>query len=440
MNLKPSSLGILAGLSLLCVGGQATADHHELNQPPEGFTALFNGKDLQGWFGHGTEDPRKLWAMSPEELAAHHEKTLEDVEQHWSVDDGELINDGHGLYLTTKKDFGDFELLIDYKTVPKADSGIYLRGVPQVQIWDPTEESKWEIGADKGSGGLWNNPKGSPGKDPLKKMDKPFGEWNRFRILMIGERVTVDLNGERVVDNAVMHNYFGREEGLPMFAKGPIQLQTHGGEIRWRNIFIREIDPREANYFLGSDGYTSLFDGTSLDGWQGAVENYEVVDETIRTKEGHGGLLLTKDEYGDFNFRFEFKLPPGGNNGVAVRSPLQGDPAWEAFEIQILDDGHPKYENLKDYQFHGSIYGLVPAKRGYLRPTGEWNFQEVEARGSHIKVTLNGTVIVDADVKEIDPDSVERLPKGVDRAKGYVGFAGHSDPVAFRNISIKRLP
>jgi hypothetical protein len=435
MNLKSSIVGF-AALSL-CLLGQAVADHHETNHPPKGFTAIFNGKDLAGWFGHGTEDPRKLWAMSADELSAHQAKTLEDVNQHWSVENGELVNDGHGLYLTTKKDYRDFELLLEYKTVALADSGIYLRGVPQVQIWDPTEEAKFNIGADKGSGGLWNNAPGSPGKDPLKRMDKPFGEWNQFRIVMIGERVTVDFNGERVIEDAVMHNFF--DKSLPMFAKGPIQLQTHGGEIRWRNVFIREIGSEEANNHFSNNGFTSLFDGKTLDHWQGAVENYEVVDGNIRCKQGKGGNLLTKDEYENFIFRFEYKLPPGGNNGVAVRAPLQGDTAWEAFEIQILDDGHEKYANLKDYQYHGSVYGLVPAKRGYNRPVGEWNYQEVEANGSHIKVTVNGTVIVDADVSKIDRSKVEKLPKGVDRTKGYVGFAGHSDPVEFRNVSIKRL-
>ncbi len=443
MTTRLSSFSCVVALGLVSLGlDKALADDHEagaLNVPPAGFTALFNGKDLEGWFGHGTEDPRTLWAMSPEALAAHHEKTLEDVRQHWSVENGELVNDGHGLYLTTKKDYRDFELLIDYKTVPKADSGIYLRGVPQVQIWDSTEEEKFKLGADKGSGGLWNNPAGSAGKDPSKRMDKPFGEWNHFRILMIGERVTVDFNGERVVDDAVMANYFGKKEGLPMFPKGPIQLQTHGGEIRWRNVFIREIGAEEANRHLANDGFVSLFDGHSLDAWQGAVNNYEVVDGAIRCKQGHGGTLLTKEPYADFIFRFEFQLPPGGNNGVAVRAPLKGDPAWEAFEIQILDDGHEKYANLKDYQYHGSIYGLVPAKRGYLRPTGEWNYQEVEARGSRIQVRVNGTTIVDADVSAIDLENVERVPKGVERTEGYVGFAGHSDPVAFRNVTIKRL-
>ncbi len=438
LSMQFKALLVLASFPLLL--GISQADHHQLNQPPAGFSLLFNGKDLDGWFGHGTKDPRTLWAMSPEELKAHQEETMQDVNQHWSVKDGVLINDGHGLYLTSKKDYGDFELMLEYKTVAKADSGIYLRGVPQVQIWDPTEEAKFKLGANKGSGGLWNNSPNTPGKDPSERMDKPFGEWNSFHITMIGERVTVVFNGEKVVDNAVMENFFDRKN--PIFPKGPIQLQTHGGEIQWRNVFIREIGSEEANKHLQSlnnDGFKNLFDGTALDHWQGAVSNYEVVDGAIRCKKGHGGTLLTKDEYEDFVFRFEFQLPPGGNNGVAVRAPVKGDPAWEAFELQILDDGHPKYNKLKDYQYHGSLYGLVPAKRGFLRPTGEWNYQEVIANGSHIRVVLNGTKILDSDVSKIDLDTVERVPKGVKRTKGYVGFAGHSDPVAFRNVSIKSL-
>ena len=232
----------LAAAGLFALTLSATAQ----NEPPEGFTALFNGKDLDGWFGHATKDPSKtLWNKTPEELEAHKEKTREDIVKHWRVEDGELVNDGNGLYMTTNKDYGDFELLVDYKTVAGADSGIYLRGVPQVQIWDTTKAGgKWKIGADKGSGGLWNNSKGAPGKDPSKKMDKPFGEWNSFRIFMIGNKVTIHLNGEKVVDNAVMENFYDRKN--PIWAKGPIQLQTHGGEIRWRNVFIREIPKKGA--------------------------------------------------------------------------------------------------------------------------------------------------------------------------------------------------
>lgn len=401
------------------------------NIPPEGFEALFNGKDLKGWFGHGTKDPRTLWKMSPEELKKHQEETLKDINAHWSVKDGELINDGKGLYLTTKKDYKDFELLLEYKTVPKADSGIYLRGVPQVQIWDPTEEAKWKIGADKGSGGLWNNSKGAPGKDPLKRMDKPFGEWNKFHIIMIGERVTVYLNNAKVVDNVVMENYFDRK--IPIFEKGPIQLQTHGGEIRWKNIFIREITSDN------DKGYQTLFNGKDLSGWHGAVNNYEVVDGSIMCKKGKGGTLYAKEEYGDFSFRFEFLLPPGGNNGIAVRSPGKGDPAWEAYEIQVLDDTAKKYAKLQPYQFHGSVYGLAPAQRGALLPVGEWNKQEITFKGSNIRVTLNETTILHQDISKIDLTKVKKVPKGVNRSKGFIGFAGHSDPVKFRNVRIKSL-
>lgn len=223
-----------------CTSPDSDQDGPVLNQPPEGFMALFNGHDLDGWFGHGTEDPRTLWAMPAEELEAHKDSTRDDIKEHWWVESGELVNDGEGLYLTTNQDYGDFELMLEYRTVPGADSGIYLRGVPQVQIWDTTEEGgKWDLGADKGSGGLWNNSPGAPGKDPLVLMDKPFGEWNSFRVVMRGERVSVWMNDHPVVDNAVMENYFDRS--IPIFERGPIQLQTHGGEIRWRNIFIKNL-------------------------------------------------------------------------------------------------------------------------------------------------------------------------------------------------------
>ena len=207
--------------------------------PPEGFTALFNGNDLSGWWGLGTEHYKKYRGLSPEDLEARKAKSREDIQKHWRVEHGELVNDGRGLYLTTDKFYGDLEFRVDYKTVPRADSGIYLRGCPQVQIWDFTEQGKFGLGADKGSGGLWNNAKGAPGKDPLVLADKPFGEWNSFRIKMVGDKVTVHLNDQLVVDNATLHNYFDRKSPVP--ETGPIQLQTHGGEIRWRNVFIREL-------------------------------------------------------------------------------------------------------------------------------------------------------------------------------------------------------
>ena len=180
--------------------------------PPAKFRALFNGKDLAGWHGTLGDNPVKLVAMPTEERDAKIKEWTASARKHWTVQNGELVNDGEGAYLTSDQDFGDFELLIDYKTVAKADSGIYLRGTPQVQIWDSTEGDPRGLGQDKGSGGLWNNRKGSPGKDPLKKMDKPLGEWNTLKMTMIGERVTVVLNGEIVVDNAPLENYFANKK------------------------------------------------------------------------------------------------------------------------------------------------------------------------------------------------------------------------------------
>lgn len=430
-----------AGLALVvCCALGSTAVCQEDNKPPEGFAALFNGTDLTGWYGLGHFDPRKLWAMSDEERAAKREADMADVREHWRVENGDLVNDGHGVYLTTDREFRDFELWIDYKTVAKADSGVYLKATPQVQIWDYTEEGgKWKIGADKGSGGLWNNTAGAPGKDPLVLADKPFGQWNRLRILQVGARTTVYLNDKLVVDHAVMENFWDRR--APLFPQGPIQLQTHGGEIRWKNIFVREIPADEANRILaqhGSGGFEPVFNGKDFSGWAGPVENYEVRDGAIVCKPGKGGTIYTQNEYDDFVVRLEFKLPPGGNNGLAIRYPGSGDTAYVGMcELQVLDSEHPKYAKLDVRQYHGSVYGMVPAARGFLRPTGEWNFQEVTVKGPQIKVELNGNVILDADVSQIKEFMGNSPHPGKDRGRGYFGFAGHSDPVEFRNVQIK---
>lgn len=455
-------------LSVLLVAALAAVSHAQ-NKAPPGFTALFNGKDLSGWYGWGTRNPTDLAKMTPEERADYKRKSVEGglpegkggpehILAHWKVVDGELVNDGKGLYLTTDKDYGDFELWVEYKALPGGDSGVYLRGVPQVQIWDTTKGDPRGLGQDKGSGGLWNNSPGAPGKDPLQKADKPFGEWNSFKITMIGERVTVIFNGVKVVDRAVMENYFTRAAFQkakkageitdpnaipdPIFARGPIQLQTHGSEIRWRNVFIREIGSEEANAALaaGEQGFRRLDNGRDLDGWQGAVDSYEVKDGCIVCKPGKGGDLLTKEEFGDLVLRFEFKLPPAGNNGIALRTPPTGGSASQGLEIQVIDnDGYNAKAKtpLKEYQYHGSIYHCVGAKPGYLRPVGEWNTEEIAVEGQRIRVTLNGTKILDADLDQIDRSKLHAVPKGLDRKTGHIGFAGHNDPVQFRNFRVK---
>lgn len=217
-------------------------------KPPEGFRAIFNGRDLSGWYGHNPHSSAKL---SGDELEANLKQQRAEFASHWRVEDGELVNDGHGPYATTEEEFGDIELLIDYKTVPKADSGIYLRGTPQVQIWDWNQSFDPKRPTRKphlGSGGLFNNTPGAPGRDPLVFADRPFGEWNELRIRQIGNHTWVWLNTLLVVDGAVMENFWDRSQPLP--AKGPIMLQTHGGEIRWRNIFVRAIAPDDAQKIL----------------------------------------------------------------------------------------------------------------------------------------------------------------------------------------------
>jgi len=408
--------------------------------PPEGFRALFNGTNLEGWYGNNPHNTVKAAEGKRDEVIAEQQEAFN---EHWRVENGELVNDGHGPYCTTKDDYGDIEFHLDYKTVPLADSGIYLRGTPQVQIWDTTEAGgKWNINADKGSGALFNNSKGAPGQLPLVLADKPFGEWNSFRILQLGSRTTVHFNDKLVVDNAIMENYWDRAKPLP--ARGPIHLQTHGGEIRWRNLYIRDIPAEEANRRLRGDdkaeGFTTIFNGSDLKGWAGAVDNYEVREGAIVCRQGHGGSLYTKKEYGDFIVRLEFKLPPGGNNGLAIRYPGNGNPAYDGMaELQVLDNTADKYSKLDVRQYHGSIYGMVAAHRGYLRPVGEWNYQEVTVKGSTIKVELNGTVIVDADVSKVTEFMGGSPHPGKDLKKGHFGFAGHSDPVMFRNIAVKTV-
>jgi hypothetical protein len=420
----------------------ASTQSPQAGTPPEGFTALFNEKNLSGWWGLSTEDPVKWKAFSADKLAEKKAASLKDIAQHWSVDGEELVNDGHGLYLSTQKNYGDFEFLVDYKTVPKADSGIYLRGIPQVQIWDSTEEAKFNIGANKGSGGLWNNSKGAPGKDPLVLADKPFGQWNSFRIIMVGERVSVWLNGKLLVDHARMENYFNRKGQIPR--TGPIQLQTHGGEIRWRNVFIREIGTNEGNEILASKGgndFKSAFNGKNFEGWAGPTNNYSVDHGSIQCLKGKGGTIYVNDELSDFSARMEFKLPPGGNNGLAIRYPGSGDTAYVGMcELQVLDDSAKKYAKLHPAQYHGSAYGMAPAARGYQRPVGEWNFQEVTVDGSRIKVELNGTLILNADLGNVEKPMYDIGKfKGRLRKSGYFGFAGHGDAVSFRNISIRNI-
>jgi hypothetical protein len=202
------------------------------NTPPPGFKALFNGKDLTGWQGLVELPLRKK--LTPEQLEAKQKEANEKFLPHWTVENGILLYDGKGQSLQTAKDYGDCELLVDWKIHKNGDSGIYLRGNPQVQIWDPDSKPAGGIG----SGGLYNNQKNE--RNPLKKADHPIGEWNNFYIIMKGDRVTVYLNGVKVVNDTPLENYW--ERGKPLPSRGPIELQHHGDHLWFKNIYIKELD------------------------------------------------------------------------------------------------------------------------------------------------------------------------------------------------------
>lgn len=207
----------------------------KLNVPPKGFKALFNGKDLTNWQGMiGNGSPKKIREMSKADREKAQKAANARAKKHWTVKDGILVFDGKGKSLVTAKDYGNFVLFVDWKIKAKGDSGIYLRGTPQVQIWDPALRNI-------GSGGLFNNQK-NPSK-PLVLADNPVGEWNTFKIQMIGPRVTVWLNGKLVVDNVTLENYW--ERGKPVYETGTIELQNHGNTLYFRNIYVKELPARK---------------------------------------------------------------------------------------------------------------------------------------------------------------------------------------------------
>ena len=207
------------------------------NAPPMGFKALFNGRDLKGWKGL-VGDPVSRAKMTPEQLKAAQVKASDAALKHWAAENGEIVYDGKNNSLCTAKDYKDFEMLVDWKIEPKGDSGIYLRGSPQVQIWDNP----------LGSGGLYNNHRHPD--NPTRKADNPVGEWNRFRILMIGDKVTVYLNNDLVTHNVEMENYWTQDfykSGItPIYPSGQIELQHHSSPLHFKNIYIREIKTQSA--------------------------------------------------------------------------------------------------------------------------------------------------------------------------------------------------
>lgn len=414
-------------------------------KPGEGFVSMFNGVDLTGWKGL-VADPIKRAKMDAKTLAAAQQKADAEAKVDWKPVNGELLFEGKGFQnLCTVKKYGNFEMYVDWKIIDdhkgQGDAGIYLRGSPQVQIWDTTRHS---VGAQVGSGGLYNNQVNE--SKPLKVADNKLDEWNTFHIIMKDDRVTVYLNGQLVTDNVILENYWDRKQ--PIFPIEQIELQAHGSPVAYRDLYIKElpqVKPFELSEEEKKDGFKVLFDGTNMFNWIGNTVDYTTEDGNIvihpRPGKGNGGNLYTKQEYSDFVFRFEFKLTPGANNGLGIRAPLEGDAAYTGMELQILDNEAPQYKDLHVYQYHGSVYGTIPAKRGFLKPVGEWNYEEVIVKGPKIKVILNGTLINDADITEARKNGAAdgKPHPGLQRDSGHIGFLGHGDVVYFRNIRVKDL-
>ena len=403
----------------------------------EGFVPLFNGKDLTGWKGL-VENPLVRAKLTPKQLAEKQVQADAAAKTTWSVRDGMIVFNGKGDNLCTTRDYGDFEMVVDWRITKDGDSGVYLRGSPQVQIWDP---ARTDVGAEVGSGGLYNNQK-NPSK-PLVFADNPVGQWNTFRIRMVGDKVTVFLNGIKVADQVTMENYWDR--ALPIFPRGAIELQAHGTDLAFRDIYVRDLGgaPIELSPEEREQGFVPLFNGRDLQGWIGNRIGYKVENGAMvfDPKAPDLNNIYTAKEYSDFAFRFEFQLTPAANSGVGIRAPNQGDAAYVGMEIQVLDDTAPVYAQLKPYQYHSSVYGIIPAKRGALKPVGEWNSEEIRIQGTHIIVTVNGIVTVDGDIAEASRNgTIDKLDHpGLKRSSGYIGFLSHDSVVRFRNIRIKEL-
>ena len=329
-----------------------------------------------------------------------------------------IVNDGHGAYLTSDKDYGDIELLVDFKIGPKGDSGVYLRGTPQVQIWDFTEPS-YAHGSRQGLGRLLEQQRRRTGKDPWSMADKPIGEWNTFRIIQVGAgpRSTQRQagRGPRALEELL-------ESPLPLPARGPIQLQTHDHEIHWRNIAVREIPPDEANQILakhGAEGFRSIFNGQNLAEWAGPIENYEVKDGILQCKPHKGGTIYLQQRAHRLRRPGRVQATPRGNNGLAIRIPARATPPMTACaSSRSSTTAPPSTPSARPPPSPrlGLRHGRRP--RGYLRPVGQWNFEEVTVKGSKIKVELNGTVILDTDLSKVKEYMANSAHPGKDRTSG----------------------
>jgi hypothetical protein len=356
----------------------------------EGYQArIFNGQDLDGWQVSGCDA---------------------------GVENGLLVlRSGDGLVRTNER-HGDFMLELDWhaRREHNYDSGIYIRAdLPAAgKPWP----DRYQVNLKEGGEGNLLGVEGAKSSGLVKP-----GAWNHFKLTVRGDTAELEINGKPAWKAAGLKN-----------AEGYVGFQSEvdgGGQFEFRDIVLTDLD------------FKPLFNGKDLTGWTGGTKSYAIEDGSLVCQAVGVGNLYTDDEYSDFSFRFDFKLSEGGNNGVGIRAPLGGDSAYKGMEIQILDDPSPKYATIEPWQAHGSVYGIVAAKRGFLKPVGQWNHEEIIARGRHITVILNGTTIVDANLDEASqPKTLDgKDHPGVNNKTGHIGFLGHGARIEFRNLRVKDL-
>jgi type 1 glutamine amidotransferase len=418
----------LAGIQFAL--GDLPAKISSAQSPDSDWTPLFDGKDLTGWKGW-VGDPKKRAEMTPEQRAEAQKSADERMRDHWKVAEGVLVFDGAGDSLCTAKDYGDFELKVDWKIELDGDSGIYLRGCPQVQIWDAGKNPE-------GSGGLYNN-RHQPSK-PLVRADKPIGQWNSFRIKMIGDLVWVSLNDRPVVDGAALDNCV--DPSKPIWATGQIELQAHKTPLFFRSIAIRPILATEVAAVRNAPRWRELFSGRDFEGWQLKPESWVVEDGALARK--GGGDIWTKEQFGDFVLDVEFKLDKETNSGIFFRTSDLNDSVQTGIELQVLDSYGKDQPDKHDC---GAIYDCLAPSKNTVRQPGEWNHVVLTCKGSKIYAMMNGEPIIDMDLdrwtepgKNPDgtPNKFKTAYKDMPR-RGYIGFQDHGKPVWYRNIYIKSL-
>ena len=386
-------------------------------------------------------DPNARRAMKPKALAKAQQEADAAAAGTWNAADGVLTGATGTPTLGSAKEYENFCLIVEWKT--DGEAGLGIRSIPQIAL------------GGRNAGALTGNMLHE--NTAPAAANRP-GEWNTMEVRVVNDRVTVVLNGITTCNNVILENTCNRE--IPAYTEGQILLVGGTAPVSFREMYVRELPPTprfELSPEEAAEGFEVLFDGTSMHKWTGNTTNYVPVDGTIYVTAQYGGSgnLYTKKEYGDFVLRFEFAFDREGvNNGIGIRTPMGVDAAYHGMEIQVLDHDAPIYKNLRVYQQHGSVYGIIPAKRVKFPPLGTWNVEEIRAVGDRITVTVNGEVILDGDIRQacqghnVAPDGGKNNPYTVDHknhpglfnASGHIGLLGHGAGIKFRNIRIKELP